>query len=120
MWNWGWTPFITQKLSNNREQRVQGSAFGLLLLLIYINDLPDGITSLCKIFADDNSLFSKVLNVDKSVIELNADLEEINQWVINGKCNLTLIPINKQMKLFVLGSLFHIAYLILPLNLMKE
>ena len=30
--------------------------------------------------------------------------------LINGKCNLTLIPINKQLKLCFLGSLFHITY----------
>ena len=53
----------------------QGSVLGPLLFLIYINDLPDGITSMCKIFPDDTSLFPKVLDVNKSVVELNAD-----QW----------------------------------------
>ena len=37
----------------------QGSVLGPLLFLIYINDLPDGIISMCKIFADDTSLFQK-------------------------------------------------------------
>ena len=36
------------------------SVLGPLLFLIYINDLPSGIESICKIFADDTSLFSKV------------------------------------------------------------
>ena len=49
---------------------------GPLLFLIYINDLPDGIISLWKIFADDTSLFSKVHNINKSVNEVNADLEK--------------------------------------------
>ena len=52
----------------------------LLLFLIYINHLADVITSTCKVFADDTSPISKVLDVNKSVIELNDDLEKINQW----------------------------------------
>ena len=58
---------------------------GPLLLLIYINDLPDGITSLCKIFNDDTSLFSKVHNIIKSLIELNANLEKNSQWAFKWK-----------------------------------
>ena len=47
---------------------------GPLLFLIYINDLPDGITSLWKIFADDDTfLFSKLHSINKSLNELNAD-----------------------------------------------
>ena len=85
----------------NREQRVflngqtsdwrkimsgipQGSVLGPLLFLIYINDLADGIKSLCKISADDTSLFSKVYDIHKSAINLNDDLEQISylayQW----------------------------------------
>ena len=35
---------------------------------------------MCKIFADDTSPFSKVLDINKSVTELNTDLEKIGQW----------------------------------------
>ena len=52
---------------------------GPLLFLIYIYDLPDRITSMCKIFADDTFLFPKVLGINKSVTELNTDLEKISQ-----------------------------------------
>ena len=57
----------------------QGSVIGPLLFLIYINDLPDGITSICKIFADDTSLFSKVLDVNESIKKLNLDLGKIRE-----------------------------------------
>ena len=54
----------------------QGSVLGPLLFLIYMNDLPDKLTSICIIFADDTSLFSKVLNINESANDLNADLEK--------------------------------------------
>ena len=57
----------------------QGLVLGPLLFLIYIHDLPDGITSICKIFAYDNSLFSKVLDVNESTKKLNFDLEKISE-----------------------------------------
>ena len=61
----------------------QGSVLGPLLFLICINDLPDGINSLCKIFADDTSLFSNVYGMyvwHKSASNLNDDLEKISYW----------------------------------------
>ena len=42
----------------------QGSVLGPLILLIYINDLMDGISSKMFHFADDSSLFAKVDDID--------------------------------------------------------
>ena len=53
---------------------------GLLLFLIYINDLLNGIKSICKIFADDTSLFSKVNDTTFSDTQLNNDLNKISKW----------------------------------------
>ena len=55
------------------------SFLGPFLFLIYINYLPDGLTSIFKIFADDKSLFSKVINKKKSEVEPNKDLKLISQ-----------------------------------------
>ena len=95
----------------------QASVLKPLQFLISINDVPDGISSLCKIFANDTYLFSKVYNINKSINELNANLEEISQWAYHGKYNLTLIPINKQMKLFSLVDLIQQTFSICLLSL---
>ena len=58
--------------------------------LIYIDDLPDGITSICKIFADDTSK-----NINRSVNELNCDLEKVSNWAYQWKMQFNPDP-NKQ------------------------
>ena len=70
----------------------QGTVLGPLLFLIYINDFSDGINSLCEIFADDTSLFSKVYDINKSVCELNADLEKISCWAYQWKMQFNPDP----------------------------
>ena len=73
---------------------------------------------MCKIFADDTSLFSKVLDVNKSVIELHADLEKINQWAYQWKTQFNP-DLNKQANQ-VLFSRKSISHNLSPSNLMKE
>ena len=54
----------------------QGSILGPLLFLVYINDLPDGLESLAKLFADDITLFSKVYDSNVSARQLSNDLRK--------------------------------------------
>ena len=58
----------------------QGSVLGLLFFLTYISDLPEGLTSKVKLFADDTSLFSIVNCVSTSALALNSDLLKIMDW----------------------------------------
>ena len=53
-----WTPILAGVL--------QGSIFGPLHFLIYVNDLPDNLNSLIKLFADETSLFSTAYDPNHS------------------------------------------------------
>ena len=63
----------------------QGSILGPLLFLIYINDLPNGLKSNAKSFADDTSLFTSVKDKNESTSILNNDLLLISKWAYNWK-----------------------------------
>ena len=69
----------------------------------YINDLPDGIMSICKIFADDTSLFSKIIDTRNSQNTLNSDLEIIKNCAYRWKIQLNPDP-KKQMRLSFLRN----------------
>ena len=63
----------------------QGSVLGPLFFLIYINDLPLGLTINVKLFPDDTSLFSVVNNASVSASRLNNNLVKIRDWAFNWK-----------------------------------
>ena len=71
---------MVNHLSGKKSGVPKGSVLGSFLFLIYINDLPDGINSLRKIFADDISLYSKFYDINKSASKLHDDLERISYW----------------------------------------
>ena len=79
----------------------QGSILGPLLFLIFINDLPDSLESMVKIFADDTSLFSLVRDQRTSSDNLNRDLGRISEWANQWKMSFNPDP-SKQ----ACGSLF--------------
>ena len=57
----------------------QGSILGPLLFPVYINDLPNGLKSSAKLFADDTSLFTIVKDKQESADVLNKDLSLISK-----------------------------------------
>ena len=50
---------------------------------------------MCKIFADETSLFSKVLDINKTVTELHTNLEKISKRAYQWKMQFNPDP-NKQ------------------------
>ena len=75
----------------------QGSILGPLLFLIYINDLPDNLDSLVKLFADHTSLFSLVHDPTLFANILNDDLSRIYEWTHRWEmlCNPELNKLKK-------------------------
>ena len=79
----------------------QGSILGPLLFLIYINDLPDNLSTNVKLFADDTSLFSVVHNIATSSCDLSYDLNRVKEWAFQWKMSFNPEPQNKLKKSYL-------------------
>ena len=72
----------------------QGSVLGPTLFIYYINDLPDVVDTLLKIFADDTKNYSKVVD-DSDRLMMQTNCDNLVQWSIDwllgfncDKCNV--------------------------------
>ena len=73
----------------------QGSILTPLFFLVCINDLPEGLTTNAKLFADDTSPFSVVYDSTGSSVSVNNELLKISQWAYQWKMIFNL-DISKQ------------------------
>ena len=82
----------------------QGSVLGPLLFVLYINDLPDSVSSNILLFADDTKIFRQVSS-KSDALRLQEDINVLNNWsekwllrFNTDKCHvLTLGKIDKIM-----------------------
>ena len=59
-----------------------GINFGTFIFFNYMSDLPNGLQSNPKLFADNTSLFSTVQHIKASTVSLNHDLTKISEWAV--------------------------------------
>ena len=57
----------------------QGSCLGPVLFVIFINDLPDVVESLCQMYADDTKVFSNAGN-QQLRDQIQKDLDNLVDW----------------------------------------
>ena len=77
----------------------QGSILGPLLFSIYISDLPNGLQSNPKLFADDASLFSTIQDITTNTVSLNNDLTKVFEWAGQWKMNFNFDPSKQSQEL---------------------
>ena len=59
----------------------QGSVLGPILFVIFINDMPEMVETMCKLFADDAKIFRSVdLRDESSNVKLQEDLHNLWNW----------------------------------------
>ena len=92
------------------------SILGLLLFLIYINDLSDDLTSNPKLLADEASLFSAVKNIDNSGIDLNNDLRIINKWAFQWQMSFNPDPTKQAEEVVFSGKTMKLNHPLLFFN----
>jgi len=88
----------------------QGSVLGPTLFVVYINDLPDVITSTVKIFADDSKIYRPICS-HADQVALQRDLCAVEHWseiwqlpFNAGKCKILHLGSKNQRAKYTLGG----------------
>ena len=57
----------------------QGSVLGPILSIVFINDMPKSLSSICKMFADNAKVYREV-NCMEDYKSLQVDLNIMSEW----------------------------------------
>ena len=57
----------------------QGTVLGPILFVIFVNDLPNNVTSETLMFADDTKLL-KIIKCDRDSLNFQSDLDRLHRW----------------------------------------
>ena len=82
---------IYSEWTNVKSGVPQGTILGPILFLIYINDLPDGVSSSVKLFADDTKVYLELSDAEGDASLLQSDLYLISDWVKTFYIELNLL-----------------------------
>ena len=80
----------------------QGSVLRLILFLSFINDMPECVSSKCRLFADDSIIYREV-RTNRDCTQLQDDLDSLESWEKTrgmcfnpSKCNIIHISRKKE------------------------
>ena len=79
-----------QKLKNNEPRPkftgsyIKKTTLGLLLFLLFINDIETNIDSRMRLFADD-CLVHRVVKKDSDCLQLQEDISLLCHWATHGR-----------------------------------
>ena len=68
----------------------QGSILGPLLVLLYVNDMPQVAHSDLFLYADDSGLTFQHKDIHTSEHQLNKDATNLSEWFVDNKLNIHL------------------------------
>ena len=68
----------------------QGSVLGPLLLLLFVNDLPDWISSNIQIFEDNTKIWCIIKEIDDGLM-LQSDLDNLVKWSDKWLLNVVVV-----------------------------
>ena len=68
----------------------QGSIFGPLLFMLYVNDMASAVGCKLLIYADDSALIASGKNIADIETTLSSELEYVSNWLIDNKLSLHL------------------------------